>query len=36
MTRYKRVYHRNGWFELRESENPDAWISTDKPEEILQ
>ncbi|GGC47712.1 hypothetical protein GCM10007209_06700 [Haloferax sulfurifontis] len=28
---YKTVYYADGWFEIREEENAEAWIATDAP-----
>ncbi|AFK19933.1 hypothetical protein HFX_2245 [Haloferax mediterranei ATCC 33500] len=28
---YKTVYYADGWFEIREEENTEAWVATDAP-----
>lgn len=27
-------YDEDGWLEIREAENPDAWLATDRPVDI--
>lgn len=34
-TRCKAIYCSDGWFELREEANPEAWIATDTPHDIV-
>ncbi len=32
---YKTVYYADGWFEIREEENAEAWIATDAPHALV-
>ncbi|WP_416840470.1 hypothetical protein [Haloferax sp. DFSO52] len=32
---YKTVYYADGWFEIREEENTEAWIATDAPRALM-
>ncbi|ELZ82755.1 hypothetical protein C453_16758 [Haloferax elongans ATCC BAA-1513] len=32
---YKTVYYADGWFEIREEENTEAWIATDSPHALV-
>jgi hypothetical protein len=34
-TRCKAIYCSDGWLELREETNPEAWIATDTPHDIV-
>ncbi len=29
--RFTAMYCHDGWFEIREEENPEGWIATDSP-----
>jgi len=33
-TTYKTIHYADGWLEIRETENPDAWLATDLPATI--
>ncbi len=34
-TRYELLVWSNGWIEIRDGENSDQWIATDRPMEVL-